>query len=428
MASAVARFALAGLAALLVAALVGVFVMRRFTNEEAISDARERTQVLAEGIIEPNLTDGVLASEPSALARFDDIVRASVVKGPVVRVKLWQPDGLIIYSDEPRLIGSTYTLGDDELGAIRTGEVEAESSDLSGPENRFERSEGELVEVYLGVSAPDGSELLFETYQRSEAISATAQRILSALAPALLGALALLQLVHLPLAWTMARRLQRAREERESLFQRAIDASNAERRRIASDLHDGIVQDLAGISLSLSGMADRAGSELAEDTAAGLKEAASATRQEIRELRTLLVEIHPPNLHAVGLQAALNDLIAPLSSRGVDTTLDVAGELRLPAVVESLLFRAAHEALRNVRDHAAATKAHVQVRVESGLASLQVSDDGVGFSPREQEHRRAEGHFGLDLLDALVRDAGGTMRLESAPGEGTRLTVEVPTP
>ena len=174
MASAVARFALAGLAALLVAALVGVFVMRRFTTEEAISDARERTQVLAEGIIEPNLTEGVLASEPSALTPFDDIVRSSVLKGPVVRVKIWRPDGTIIYSDEPRLIGSRYELGDDELAAIGSGEVEAESSDLSGPENRFEQDMGELVEVYLGVTAPDGGELLFETYQRSDAISAIA--------------------------------------------------------------------------------------------------------------------------------------------------------------------------------------------------------------------------------------------------------------
>jgi two-component system NarL family sensor kinase len=425
-AAAVARSAIAGLGALVIAAVVGIFAMRYFTTEQAIDDARELTRVLAQGIIEPNLTTGVLEMSPAALETFDGIVRAGAVRGAVVRVKLWRADGLIIYSDEPRLIGSTYTLGEEELAAIRTGAVEAETSDLTEPENRYERAEGRLLEVYLPVTAPGGEKLLFETYQRSDAISASSRRILLAVAPALLGALALLQLVHLPLAWTMARRLERARSERELLLQRAMDASNAERRRIAGDLHDGIVQDLAGIALSLSGMADRAKGESTETLVQELKTAASATRREMRELRTLLVEIHPPNLHAVGLQAALQDLLAPLASSNVQFTLDVPADLRLPGAVESLLFRAAQEGLRNVIAHAAASRVRIEVRVQSGRATLELSDDGVGFSPDERGRRRGEGHFGLDLLDALVRDAGGVMRLESSPGEGTLLLVEVP--
>ena len=417
---------MAGLIALVVAATLGIFVMRRFTTEEAIADARERTQVIAQGIIEPNLTEGVLASDPAALQDFDEIVSANVIEGPVFRVKLWALDGTIVYSDEPRLIGSTYELDDEKLGSIETGAVEAETSDLSGPENRFETVKGEVVEVYLNVTAPDGTDLLFETYQRSESINAGSRRILVAVAPALLGALALLQLVHLPLAWSMGRRLERARSERELLLQRAIDASNAERRRIASDLHDGIVQDLAGISLSLSGLADRTASDDDGTVAETLRKAASATRQEIRELRTLLVEIHPPNLHAVGLPAALSDLVQPLVARGIQVDLEVDGELRLPVVVESLLFRAANEALRNVADHSQATGVRLAIRVEGGRASLEVSDDGVGFSPRDKEHRKEEGHFGLDLLAGLVRDAGGEMRVDPSPGKGTRVVVEGP--
>jgi signal transduction histidine kinase len=400
--------------------------MRYFTTQQAIDDARGLTRVLAQGIIEPNLTTEVLASSPAALESFDEIVRAGAVRGAVVRVKLWRADGRIIYSDEPRLIGSTYALGEEELDALRTGVVEAEASDLSEPENRYERAEGRLLEVYLPVTAPGGDKLLFETYQRSDAISASSQRILTAVAPALLGALALLQLVHLPLAWTMARRLQRARTERELLLQHAIDASNAERRRIASDLHDGIVQDLAGIALSLSGMADRAKNEPIETSVEEFKTAASATRREIRELRTLLVEIHPPNLHAVGLQAALQDLMAPLTLRNIESILEVPADLRLPDPVESLLFRASQEGLRNVIAHSAATKVRVEIRVQSGHARLELSDDGVGFSPQERENRGSQGHLGLDLLGSLVRDAGGEMRLDSDPGRGTLLAVEVP--
>jgi two-component system, NarL family, sensor kinase len=427
-AAAVARSAIAGLVALIVAAVVGILALRYFTTEQAIDDARELTRVLAQGIIEPNLTTEVLESSPAALESFDQIVRTGAVRGAVVRVKLWRADGLIIYSDEPRLIGSTYELGEDELHALRTGAVEAEASDLADPENRYERAEGQLLEVYLPVTAPGGAKLLFETYQRSDAISASSQRILTAVAPALLGALALLQLVHLPLAWTMARRLQRARTERELLLQHAIDASNAERRRIASDLHDGIVQDLAGIALSLSGMADRARNESIETSVEEFKAAASATRREIRELRTLLVEIHPPNLHAVGLQAALQDLLAPLALRNIESTLDVSADLRLPDPVESLLFRAAQEGLRNVLAHAAAARVRIEIRIQSDRARLELSDDGVGFSAQDRESRRSQGHFGLDLLDALVQDAGGEMWLDSAPERGTMLAVEVPIP
>lgn len=173
-------------------------------------------------------------------------------------------------------------------------------------------------------------------------------------------------------------------------------------------------------------MADQARTEPIENTEGGLKAAASATRREIRELRTLLVEIHPPNLHAVGLQAALLDLMAPLASRDVQFTLDVAADLRLPDPVESLLFRAAHEGLRNVIDHAAATKVRAGIHVQSGRARLELSDDGVGFSPQEREDRRREGHFGLDLLEGLIQDAGGETRLQSAPGEGTLLIVDIP--
>jgi two-component system NarL family sensor kinase len=175
-------------------------------------------------------------------------------------------------------------------------------------------------------------------------------------------------------------------------------------------------------------MADRARNEPTEASVKEFRAAASATRREIRELRTLLVEIHPPNLHAVGLRAALQDLLDPLAARNIEPTLEVPADLRLPDPVESLLFRAAQEGLRNVIAHARATRVRAEIHVQSGQARLELSDDGVGFSPQERENRRSGGHLGLDLLDGLVRDAGGEMLLDSAPGRGTVLVVEVPIP
>ena len=95
-------------------------------------------------------------------------------------------DGRVVYSDEPRLIGTRYALDDAKREVLRTGTTRAELSDLSGPENQFERGQGDLYEVYLPVRAPDGTQLLFETYQRRSAVAATKslqKRSRSALSP-----------------------------------------------------------------------------------------------------------------------------------------------------------------------------------------------------------------------------------------------------
>ena len=112
--------------------------------------------------------------------------------------------------------------------------------------------------------------------------------------------------------------MRRAREERERLLRRAVEASDAERRRIAADLHDGVVQELAGASFALAAAAKRmTGSPRA--VAASLDRVAAGVRQSMRSLRSLLVEIYPPNLHTEGLAAALGDLLAPLPGSGCAT-------------------------------------------------------------------------------------------------------------
>src|SRR5205814_387613 len=115
----------------------------------------------------------------------------------------------------------------------------------------------QLLEVYVPVRATDGRPLLFEAYLRSSAVSASGRRLWLAFAPALLGGLLLLQLVNLPLARSLAGRLRRAQGERETLLHEALEASQNERRRIAADLHDGVVQDLVGTSYALSAHAAR---------------------------------------------------------------------------------------------------------------------------------------------------------------------------
>jgi signal transduction histidine kinase len=110
----------------------------------------------------------------------------------------------------------------------------------------------------------------------------------------------------------------------------------------------------------------------------------------------------------------------------MDTKLQADEALALPAETEALLFRCAQEALRNAATHAGADQVTVTLADDGGRASLEVVDDGAGFDPAVLEDRPGEGHFGMRLVRDLVRDAGGRLSVDSAPGAGTRVRVEVP--
>ena len=361
----VAQFALAGLVVLAVFGAAALLALRSLADDEALRDARQFAVLAGQGIVEPAIEPGLLDGNVAAVAAVDRIVNERVLGERVVRVKLWDTSGRVVYSDEPRLIGSRYPLDPAKREVLRTGATRAELSDLSGPENRFERGQGDLYEVYVPVRAPDGTLLLFETYQRRSEVAATGRRIWLPFAVLLLGSLVLLWLVQVPLAWRLGRRLQRTQEDREALLERAVEASADERRRIAADLHDGPVQDLAGISYSLSAAAEAEGSP---GTRATLRDAAAGARAVLRRLRTLLVEIHPPNLRASGLEAALDDLLAPLRSRGLETELAIEPDAGLSEADEQLVYRAAAEALRNVERHARATRVGVALQQRGRLS------------------------------------------------------------
>jgi len=359
---------------------------------------------------------------PRRFARVDSVVKAGVLDHSVVRVKIWKADGVIVYSDEPRLVGAQYELGSAERSALTTGVIDAEIGDLSKPENRFERGRGKLLEVYLPIRTPSGQRLLFEAYSSYAAVSKSAWRIFRAFAPISLGALVALEVVQLPLAYSLAQRLRRRQHERESLLQQALDASDSERRRIAADLHDGVVQNLAGVAYSMTAVARNA--TLAPPDAAALGHSAADVQEAIRALRSLLVEIYPPNLAETGLETALTDLLARVNGRGVAASLHASKSVdELPATTAGLIYRITQEALRNVVTHANATSVAVRVDTSNGSVNVDVIDDGVGFDP---EAAVGAGHLGLRGLTDLVADVEGRLQVESAAGKGTSVHATVP--
>jgi signal transduction histidine kinase len=425
---AVSRFMLGSLVALAVVLVGGFFSLRNIAITQAERDTRERVRIEGDLVSTAGLDPGILTGEEEARTKLRNLVDARILNTSVVRVKIWTRDGRILFSDQEQLIGQRFTLGAEEQDLFDNGGVDAELSDLSKPENRFERSEGKLLEAHTVIRGPNRTPLLFEIYQRFDSVSENAGRLLGALAPPLVGGLAVLLLFQAPLAWSMARRLQRSHQERELLLASAIEASDQERRRIAADLHDGVVQDIAGVAFGLAPLAEAAARRKAPKEEAALKDAIARLRQGVRGLRTLLVEIHPPTLESAGLEAALHDLLSPLVADGIVTELYVADGAAAGSQRDALIYRAAREAVRNAQAHADATMVCVEVsNPEPNITRLVVTDDGRGFAPGDRARRQADGHVGLTLLEGLVKQVDGTLVVTSEPGEGTRMQLEVPT-
>ena len=203
---------------------------------------------------------------------------------------------------------------------------------------------GKLLEVYLPVKTPAGRPLLFEAYQSFGSVTSSGRDLWLAFAPALVLALVVLELVQLPLASSMARRIRRGNAERESLLQRAVDSSTAERRRIAGRRARW---DSPGSRGALLFARCRGRAKGAPTRSAALRRGAQQTRESVRELRRLLVEIYPPRLQEEGLEPALADLMTPLARRGIETRLEVPEGLELDTEREALIFRVAQEAVKN---------------------------------------------------------------------------------
>jgi two-component system, NarL family, sensor kinase len=362
-----------------------------------------------------------------SIAQLDEVVHAQVLNRSIVRVKIWSRDGRILYSDDHSLVGRRFTLAPGDRRLFDGAPADAELSDLSKPENRLERGQGKLLEAYSIVHTPNGTPLLFEIYQRFSSVTASGHRLLRAEAPPLFGGLLVLLLFQAPLAWSLGRRLQRGHRDRAALLANAVEASAAERRRIASDLHDGVVQNVAGVAFGLAPLARAAERRGERHEAAELRRSISQLRQGIRDMRTLLVEIHPPNLESIGLEAALHDLLSPLAAQGMTTSLDIDVGAAGGGPSDALVYRVAREAVRNVQAHAEARSIHLVLSHPSPAATrLVVDDDGRGFAPADRERSSASGHVGLTLLEGLVEQAGGALSVHSRPGAGTTVTLDLP--
>lgn len=226
------------------------------------------------------------------------------------------------------------------------------------------------------------------------------------------------------------------RSERDQLIAQAISAQEAERRRIAGDLHDGVTQALASLAFHLSA-ADTALSALERSTpaVAGPKTQIEAARRlaglAYDETRAAISGLHSLMLDDLGLVAALESLTQNVPQIEVEFRGDTAEEIgEVPDHMAAVLYRIAQEAVNNAVKHAEATRAVLSIRRVGDSLLLSVTDDGVGFDAqtvREQTGTAEFGeHYGLATIAERCALIGATLRIDSVEERGTAVMVELP--
>jgi len=428
-----ARRSIARLVVLYMLAALGAFIIcgvglalaqRHAATRETVRDAEAMTTLLAARVVQPSLP----RTAPAGLATdqtFDGVVRGRVLGDPVTGARLVDETGLVVYATEGGRVGQRDALSAAELTTLRSGAATARLDDGSDPVRVFGSSRpDQTLDVFAALQAPSGQRLLLQTTQPYEVVRLTSRAVWQTLLPSLVLALVLLYLVKIGLTYRLTRSLYAVQEGREQMLVTALAAADRERTLIASDLHDGIVQGLAGASYTLTDTANRVRGAGQPEVADSLADTARSLRQWVRELRSLIVTVTPPALHSEGLHATLSDLVATLEARGVQVDLDVQVGDTLNETGESLVYRVAQEAVRNIVRHAGATHVQMLVTEEDGWLQLHVGDDGKGFDPTVPVRRR--GSVGLSLLAALVHERGGNLRVASATGHGTTVTLRLP--
>ncbi len=205
------------------------------------------------------------------------------------------------------------------------------------------------------------------------------------------------------------------------LSRRLLNAQEDERRRLSNDLHDEIGQELTAIHLAVS----RAQAGATGESYTALQTAETLLQALTQQVRRLAQDLHPTPLDELGLAAAVRGLLGRFAQQ---TALHVEwrlpeGPQRFAPEVELAAYRIVQEALTNVARHAQAEHVTVAVDQQDHRVLIQIADDGRGF---DVEATLREGTYGLHSMRERASLLGGSLRLESAPGQGTRLSAEIP--
>lgn len=212
---------------------------------------------------------------------------------------------------------------------------------------------------------------------------------------------------------TMARHLRHAAQDRQRLLAHLMTAQEDERRRISMELHDETGQALTALLLSLRTLARQASNEESRQYILAVREEAAHTFQR---LRSLAVELRPPALDELGLEAAISNLVESYRQHS-SVAISFRCQLdRTPGETFSLaVYRMTQECLTNILKHAQAAKAEIELQSSDKGILLYVRDNGIGIAPQRLRQARKENHLGLFGMEERVKILGGTIQFRTEP-------------
>lgn len=396
----------------------------RIAKGIALREAEDIGRRMAAGVAAPHVNADVRAGRPEAVARLQNNMRGLMRDVQLSRIKIWAADGTVIWSDDASLIGKQFDLSPAVSGLFGTEGVVSEISNLTRQENLGERDQGHLLEVYAGTTDADGVPMVVEAYLSTAQMAATERSIVESILGLSVGVVFLFMIAVLPLALSLARRVERKEAEHLKLFRHVQLATDLERRRIAQDLHDGVIQDLAGLSYALPVVQSRIvpGAD-GQQAREAVERMSGILYRDVAALRTILTDIYPPDLSGPRFREAIEELAERVREQGIDVTLEIPSDHAEPVESSRLMYRIIREGLRNVVRHSHANSAVVEVDSSDGSLRVVVRDDGRGLG----EHSEAEsGHLGLRLLEDMLNDFGGGLSVRPDESRGTVLEAQFP--
>jgi signal transduction histidine kinase len=437
------QFLLANLVVFVGAMLVvGAWIGQQIESSILDRTASEAA-IYVNSVIAPRLRSLVVERwlTESELAQMDNLFNTTLLGQQVVTVKVWAADGQILYSPNRALVGQRFPV-DTELAASLTGAVTADLSNLTDPENVFERQQfRRLLQVYAPIRQGTSGAIIAvaEFYQPTDELDAqvNSARIRAWLIIGLVGTLAYVLLAGIVKRGsdtisrqeTLLRRqfgqLSVLHERIRGAALRTTTLNEQAMRRISADLHDGPGQALALALLRLDALHSRPACADCGVAAADFGIVQGAVRDALAEIRTIsaglrLPELQPLNVRAVAERAVRDHMRRTAASIDLHVT-DVPEQV--PLAIKIALLRTLQEALSNATRHGGDARISVEVRRDGETLELVVTDRGQGFIPGSVS---GSGQLGLVGMRERAELLGGSFEVNSVPGQGTVVTTRWP--
>lgn len=445
--SLVRRFSIAGGVVLLAGSLIiGSWVARKIESGVTQNTA-VATALYMESFVAPVAQALVSADRlpPAAARRLDRVFRNTPLGERVVSYKLWKAGGLIAHAANPEIIGRRFPMTDGLRRAL-AGEVVADFDSLGDAEDAAERARKvALLEIYSPIRETYTGKVIAvaEFYERADQLQAdltSARReswvvvglVMLATSFMLLGIVVgggrTISLQRRSLEQRvvalgdLAEQNRRLRLRVESAAGRATETNERFLRRLSADLHDGPTQMLALAALRLDRIEDETNVEKQRTTLGAVREAVSSALQEIHQLCRGLAA---PELENLSMAAVIQLAIEGHRIRTSSTVNTVVAmpALQLPSSHRICAYRFVQEGLSNAYRHARGADQSVSAYCEGRRLSVSVTDAGPGFRPEKAV--KTGGGLGIVGLRHRVESLGGTLTIETAPGAGTCLKMEL---